>query len=70
MTRNSYTDRTKASENVASRRSGGEHSTYSKNKFKEDKSEGGGKIPGQPVKTHRIVINLDDKNRFTDEVTV
>ena len=22
------------------------------------------------VKTHRIVINLDDKNRFTDEVTV
>ena len=23
-----------------------------------------------PVKTHRIVINLDDKNRFTDEVTV
>ena len=33
-------------------------------------SEGGGKVPGQPVKTHRIVINLDDKNRFTDEVTV
>lgn len=29
----------------------------------------GTKIAG-PVKTHRIVINLDDKNRFTDEVTV
>ena len=29
----------------------------------------GAKATGQ-VKTHRIVINLDDKNRFTDEVTV
>ena len=34
---------------------------------KEEKSEC--KAPGH-VKTHRIVINLDDKNRFTDEVTV
>ena len=34
----------------------------------EEKADGT-KIPGQ-VKTHRIVINLDDKNRFTDEVTV
>ena len=30
-------------------------------------SSGGGSKPG---KSHRIVINLDDKNRFTDEVTV
>ena len=29
----------------------------------------GAKATGH-VKTHRIVINLDDKNRFTDEVTV
>ena len=28
------------------------------------------KVEGPKVKTHRIVINLDDKNRFTDEVTV
>ena len=57
---------------MASRRIGGDNSTYSKNKLigKDDKSEGSGKVSGQPVKTHRIVINLDDKNRFTDEVTV
>ena len=34
-----------------------------------DEKVEGKKVSG-PVKTHRIVINLDDKNRFTDEVTV
>lgn len=28
------------------------------------------KDSSKPPKTHRILINLDDKNRFTDEVTV
>ena len=71
LTRNTYTEKTAAAENIITRRSGGEHSSYSKGQYtnKDDKNEGSGKVSG-PVKTHRIVINLDDKNRFTDEVTV
>ena len=71
LTRNTYTEKTTANENITTRHTGGEHSTYTKGAFlnKDGKSEGVGKSSG-PVKTHRIVINLDDKNRFTDEVTV
>ena len=71
LTRNTYTDKTTTNENITTRHTSGEHSTYTKGAFlnKDGKSEGVGKASG-PVKTHRIVINLDDKNRFTDEVTV
>ena len=47
--------------------SGGENPTYKA--MSGDEKADSTKAPG-PVKTHRIVINLDDKNRFTDEVTV
>ena len=71
LTRNTYTEKSAAGENIVTRRKGGDHSSYTKGSYtnKDDKNEGTGKVAG-PVKTHRIVINLDDKNRFTDEVTV
>ena len=37
------------------------------NNTKKKKNKSGG---GHSRTSHRIVINLDDKNRFTDEITV
>ena len=54
-------------ETIIMKRTGGGKAGY-KGTTGDEKADGV-KISG-PVKTHRIVINLDDKNRFTDEVTV
>ena len=35
-----------------------------------DKTENKNKKKSKNSRSHRILINLDDKNRFTDEITV
>ena len=69
ITTNSYVNEDGITKGVRSRPKEDETNRF-KGAFQagEEKSELC-KVPGH-VKTHRIVINLDDKNRFTDEVTV
>ena len=71
LTRNNYMDKKEAvtSDTVMIKRTGIGKAGYKGTLITGDEKTDSAKISG-PVKTHRIVINLDDKNRFTDEVTV